>query len=234
MQPNANNNVINSAPQTTPMNPGGDVVFRDKPKKNKGMIIGMVILALLATGGIGFGVWAFLSGNQKEAKLNDKISDLQSQIAEMPEVDETVIDVETNSDVNTTDYIYVGEWGLKIKIPEELGYVGYEYINGGYSDLCMTLGVSGAAKREGSEKPQFAKIGDGQNVGDYLGYIMRCPKEVEYNYGELTTIGDGTYNYYYNHIQYVMSTDETTKDWEVESASLIENMLKNPDNYSAI
>lgn len=96
MQPNANSNMMSNTPQTTPMNPGGDIVFKDKPKKNKGMIAGLIILALLAAGGIGFGVWAFLSGNQKEAKLNEQISDLQSQLANQPEVDETVIDVDTD------------------------------------------------------------------------------------------------------------------------------------------
>lgn len=98
MQPN--NNMANStapapAPMTTPMNPGGDVVFKDKPKKNKGMIIGMIILAFLAAGGIGFGVWAYLSGNQKISDLNNQISDLQNQLAdnETVNIDETDIEI---------------------------------------------------------------------------------------------------------------------------------------------
>lgn len=56
MQPNANSNMMNNAPQTTPINPGGDIVFNNKPKKNKGMVTGLIILAMLATGGIAFGV----------------------------------------------------------------------------------------------------------------------------------------------------------------------------------
>ena len=77
MQPNN----INTEMPTTPINPGDDLVFRDKPKKNTGMIVGMVVLAILAAGGIGFGVWAYLSGNQKNTELNNKISDLNSQIS---------------------------------------------------------------------------------------------------------------------------------------------------------
>ena len=69
-------------------------MFRDKTKKSKGMIIGMVVLALIAVGGIGFGVWAFLSGNQKEVKLNEQISDLQSQLASQPEINETTTEVD--------------------------------------------------------------------------------------------------------------------------------------------
>ena len=62
MQPNnseIDNNISSSASNN-------DVVFRDRPQKKTGMIIGMICLALLAIGGIGFGVWAYLSGNQKE------------------------------------------------------------------------------------------------------------------------------------------------------------------------
>lgn len=76
MQPNN----INTEATTIPTNSGDNLVFRDKPKKNTGMIVGMVILAILAAGGIGFGVWAYLSGNQKNTELNNKISDLNSQI----------------------------------------------------------------------------------------------------------------------------------------------------------
>ncbi len=62
--------------------PGGDLVFRDTSKKSKGMIIGMVVLALLATGGIGFGVWAMMDGNSQKEQLNGKISDLESEIVQ--------------------------------------------------------------------------------------------------------------------------------------------------------
>lgn len=62
--------------------PGSDIVFRDKPSKSKGMIAGMVVLALLAVGGIGFGVWAMMDGNSQKEQLNGKISDLESEIVQ--------------------------------------------------------------------------------------------------------------------------------------------------------
>ena len=79
MQPN-NNGVGAGVPVSATAAPKEDIVFRDKPRKNTGMTIGMIVLALLAAGGIGFGVWTYLSGNQKEAELNGKISDLESQL----------------------------------------------------------------------------------------------------------------------------------------------------------
>ena len=78
------------------MNNGGDVVFQDKPKKSHAMVYGMIILALLAVCGIGFGVWAMLDGNSRSQKKDEQISQLQSQLAEKSEMvvedDTTVVD----------------------------------------------------------------------------------------------------------------------------------------------
>ena len=48
MEPNQNNQNVEPVSNS-------DIVFRDKPKKNRGVIAGMVCLALLAVGGISFG-----------------------------------------------------------------------------------------------------------------------------------------------------------------------------------
>ena len=63
--------------------PGEDLVFRDTSKKSKGMIVGMVVLALLATGGIGFGVWAMMNGNAKVEQLNSQVDSLKRQNSEL-------------------------------------------------------------------------------------------------------------------------------------------------------
>ena len=80
----------------TPANGGNDVVFQDKPKKNHSMLYGMILLAILAAGGIGFGVWAMMDGNSRAQKKDEQISQLQSQLAEKSEVvvddDTTVVD----------------------------------------------------------------------------------------------------------------------------------------------
>ena len=77
---------------STDQRPGSDIVFRDKSSKGKGMIIGMVVLALLAIGGIGFGVWEMMDGNHKMVSLDEQIdmltqqnSELQKQIVDLEE-----------------------------------------------------------------------------------------------------------------------------------------------------
>ena len=123
MEPNQNTNTVQntagastvanvSSASSTPLaasdasigslKPGSDVVFQDKPKKNMGVILTIVLLALLAAGGIGFGVWAMMDGNSQVAKKDEQIADLRGQLAEKSEAvveDITVVDVETEGNV---------------------------------------------------------------------------------------------------------------------------------------
>ena len=59
--------------------PNSDVVFKDKPKKNIAVILGMVLLGILAVGGIAFGVWAMMDGNAQKAELNAQIDSLKQK-----------------------------------------------------------------------------------------------------------------------------------------------------------
>lgn len=103
MEPNQNTNTVQntaSAPtiasvSSTPSTasnasvgsskPGSDVVFRDKPKKSHGMLYGMILLAILAAGGIGFGVWAMMDGSAQKEALNLQINALKQQNNELQE-----------------------------------------------------------------------------------------------------------------------------------------------------
>lgn len=65
-------------PQTAPETPvdTAEPVFHDSDKKTTptGLIIGMVLLALIAIGGVAFGVWEMVSQSQK-------VKDLETQVA---------------------------------------------------------------------------------------------------------------------------------------------------------
>ena len=90
MEPDQNN-------QNTESVSNNDVVFRDKPKRNKGVIAGMVCLALLAIGGIGFGIWAMLDGNSYKESLNEKINSLENEIQSK---DDRIAELEKDEDNN--------------------------------------------------------------------------------------------------------------------------------------
>ena len=138
--------------------PKDDIVFNNKSKKSTGMVLGMVFLAILAIGGIGFGVWATMDGNARVDALNEQIkaskvqdNELLDKIKDFEEyeddADESVEieaitdadvdsdtnvskDIDTNMSINAADYIYAGDWGLKIKIIDNLKEVGYASFNG--------------------------------------------------------------------------------------------------------
>ncbi|MBR3236635.1 hypothetical protein IKF92_03085 [Candidatus Saccharibacteria bacterium] len=70
-----------TTPVSEPAKKPSDVVFRDKQRRGAGMTIGIIVLILLASSGVGFGVWAYLSGNQKESGLNERIKELETEVA---------------------------------------------------------------------------------------------------------------------------------------------------------
>ncbi len=64
-----------------------------KPKQSKGMVAGLVIACLVAVAGIGFGAYSMISSSQNIDSLNKQIttlkntnSNLESQVADMPEL----------------------------------------------------------------------------------------------------------------------------------------------------
>ncbi|MBR3329316.1 hypothetical protein IKG29_02175 [Candidatus Saccharibacteria bacterium] len=82
------NNIQSGVPEVKPVAneaPKEDIVFSNKPKKKTGMILGMVLFAILAIGGIGFGVWAWMDGNTQKEALNEQIDDLTTQNSELLE-----------------------------------------------------------------------------------------------------------------------------------------------------
>lgn len=220
---------------TTPIMESG------KQGNGKGLKIVTALACAVAACGIGFGVYGMIQSSQKDNQISDlkvQVKDNNGTITtiETPEI-ETTTDNGTTVTItdtvaateNTEDYIYVGEWGLKIKISDELTNISYEYLGDGYHRSCRLLGLSASTKGDGS-KPAFVKTGS--DDGDYLGYITRCPEEDASPYGTPVDIDDPGYVYSYNMIQSYIT--QTQIDWEAESIEAIKNMLTNPDNYSAI
>lgn len=91
MEPNQNNQNVEPVSNS-------DIVFRDKPKMNKGVIVGMVCLVLLAVGGISFGVWAMMDGNSYKESLNEKINSLENEIQSK---DDRIAELEKDEDNNS-------------------------------------------------------------------------------------------------------------------------------------
>lgn len=109
-----------TAVEEAPMAPApsqAEVAPTAKPqKKNRGMLWGMICLAIVAIAGIGFGVWTMLDKNQQVDNLNKQItalkaqnSDLQTQIAELQE------------QASSSDFYEIDapEWGTATAVVED-------------------------------------------------------------------------------------------------------------------
>ena len=72
-------------------------------KSNKGMLLGMVLLGILAVGGIAFGVWEMMDGNKRVDDLNQQISTLKTQNNELrAQVDELSEQLNNNETIEVS------------------------------------------------------------------------------------------------------------------------------------
>ena len=80
------------------------------PKKNnKGMILGMILLAIIAVAGIAFGVWTMLDSNTQKDQLNSQITALKAQNNSLQDqITELQQQIESYDNVYE---IYPPEWG---------------------------------------------------------------------------------------------------------------------------
>ena len=212
---------VASQPEVNPMTMG--------PKKSsKGGVIAAILFAVLAAGGIGFGVYTMMNSKKQEDALNDQISTLKKQNDElMDQIAEDGEDGEgsgSGAAIDTKDYIYVGEWGIKIKIPDNLQYVSYNVndwdINSDYDGT--SLCVSAATTGHGDVKPSFIK-----GSGDYMVCLSK------FNNEDVTlTNGQVAGEFYIQGPQAIVG-DGTDSDWEEESVQAIKDMLSE-DNRTSI
>ena len=194
----------------------------ESPKKCKHLPI-IIVLIILAVAGIGFGgfeLWQNMQKNTEIDSYKNQIALKDEEISKLnlqkTESDNPTISPEQQPSSN--DYIYVGEWGVKIKIPENLKGISYIYDNHSHLSLC----VNGIANG-GQYAPEFADIY--KNV-DGLGCIT------QYASGELAeeqkqgaSFSNGDLYLIYSHPQAVYSIDKDEQNWEAESANLIQEML---------
>ena len=201
--------------KTEPVNtPKAQVKLMGMESSQKKMMVGIIARAVLAIGGILFGVVAMI--NQGKAS-----EELAQQMA--------VVTSTTSSSSKDMDdeYIYVKDWGMKIKIIAGLTDVSYNVAN---DDLAEVL-VWGAKKDNSiSYTPDFARQAKNSNP---LGTVVRVARYERAAAGRLIWYDD-YYNYYYQGPTGIPAVSEDEMNWWVESYLLIKEMLTNADNYTAI
>ena len=99
-------------------------------KGGNGLKIATAIASVVAVCGIGFGIYGMIQSSQKDSQISDlkvqvedsngKITTLETEKIETTDKDGTTVTIADSAvkNENSEDYIYVGEWGFKIKKPE--------------------------------------------------------------------------------------------------------------------
>lgn len=249
-----------------------------KPTENMSMLaqpkkhydkrtVAVIVLAILALSGVGFGVFGMVSNGQanqradaldselgqKSEALKQAEEKLGAQIEIKPEAELEESDQESGKKPITEvqvlaarDYIYIGEWGIKIKVPEDLVSVTYHFIGGR-----GVLYVAGAKYREGGMHYHPSFLEDMENHSTGLGVLERHAKnndnaEVQtdsktgekflvgknewFNSGGVIVYEDDDYYYTYSG-PHAVAGEELDRQWEADSAQLIADMFKH--NISA-
>ena len=186
-----------------------ELVNYEKNKANKGLLFGLILCLILAIGGIGFGVYEMIDGNAKVDKLNKQNSALQVQNNELAE--KLAALQGEGKDENTADYIYVGEWGMKIKIPEGndlRDFISSYTYKSGYPNVADGLEII---------ENNNGKAGGGVFISVYGGITTtdECS-------GDCIGLGDKIYSI------------EKINTGEEEVSDAFYNFIMDPDNYSIL
>lgn len=208
-------------------------------KKKKGCPIAVVIICLiLAIGGVGFGIFEMLTINNV------------NQTPETPAPDEIscncpdCIPSEENNDeepgktaIDPSKYIYIGEWGIKIKLPTEIPQEYVTYLFEGPRNWLDESTPKGQLKIWAEKK-------GAQATSEYADYLINkegmlivtmadTSIECEGNCESLVKISD-TLTINVPHPQATNSNTEEAGKREAEIVNLLYETLHNPENYSEI
>lgn len=81
-------------------------------KKNQGIMLAVVLCLILAVGGVGFGIWAMLDGNERAKSQEAQIASLKSQNEELEEqITKLNAGVEDNDDEKEQKPAEAKNWG---------------------------------------------------------------------------------------------------------------------------
>ena len=221
----------------------------EKNKMSKKQIIGLVVLSLIAIGGVLFGVYGMNSQNEQIAELKGQVSSADEKVAqletEVAKNDDVAIDdeVEIVDDANvvaadavdTADYIYGGEWGLKIKMPENLKRVRYDFES--LTSSSSSLSIRGA-DYDGQYFPNMTEVSRPDSDFILFGGVERIIKGTDVSYllpVPKFIFSDDSYDYYYIEKQIPHQAQaENEASRQDELINLLNDTLTNPDNYSTI
>ena len=187
-----------------------------------------IIFGALAFVGIVLGIWSLVSNMGTSKKLAAAQADLNNKNAIIAKIEaDTGASITSPDNVPAyaaiTDTIYIPEWGISFKIPEDLENVSYTVDQKYRPQICFTGHKTGI-----KYFPAFADID--QNTAT-LGCVTRVAtyegdsdKDSGMSFGQpIYSYGD--YNYFYNAPTTHFSQDASEQGLEDTAVQIIKNMV---------
>ena len=243
------NNAVNQ--QSFEPSTASNVVGTNSEKaSSKGKTVALIITSLLAIAGLSFSGYEFYANEIAKKKTSETASDLKVEIANS---DGTTTSLETdkisiNSDTKTVtitdsdakvenpgEYIYVGAWGLKVKLPEGLYNIQFEFIRGAYN-------WTGPRPEDESSLKVYATLTE--EIPDDEEYYYRtfspCTTAAITRYPADQIPGDvgkafmiDGYDYFFAGWQYACA-DKSGNVLSDQAGTILRDAITNPDNWSKI
>ena len=220
---NPNMNPAQAVPQSA-------VATQTPEQKAKLYMTLSIVFGALAFVGIILGIWSLVSNISTSNTLKstqDSLKNANAIIAKVEEETGTVINSPDNVPAYTpvTGYIYLDQWGIKFKIPDDLSDVSYTLDAKYRPQVCFTGYKTGM-----KYFPAFADI-DQNTKG--LGCVTRVQsyegdsdKDTGASFGQpIYSYGD--YNYFYNAPEGHFSQDAAEQGLEDTAVQIIKNMVAN-------
>ena len=194
----------------------------------KNLMIISVVLGVVAVIGIALGIWGLADSMNAHDSLEKATAALNNDEKIISKIeDETGVKINSTDDVPdynaVSGYIYLSEWGIKIKMPDDLHEVSYILDQKYRPQICF----NGLETSVTNVFPAFADID--RNPGG-----MGCLTRVEtsegnaddkgYSFGELAYTS-GKYNYFYEAPKKTFAETASEQGLEKTAVQLIKNML---------
>lgn len=129
-----NESVSTSATVPTSVSEQNTAPQNSEKKKGKGLIYGMILLAIFAVGGIGFGVWVMMDESSQLDSKDKQISDLKNQISELSN---TIAEYKKENDEQVGNELN-GDVALKLLQEASSGqHLGYGVANANVYSKCV-------------------------------------------------------------------------------------------------
>ena len=230
----------------------GASVVGAKGGRKTGWILTTILLLLIAAGGVGFGVWAYMDGNTQKDQLNSQIStlqqqnnDLQEQIEEMAAKNNTTgsagdnanMEGDTFASMEESDFIVLDEWGVKIRIGTPFVYVAKSMKEDCDGSTC-SIRITALTEEMKEIVDKYPDLGVEDIVHD-LAIVKTKESELERYPGEMIKpiFNDGEYNYFV----LVPSGLSLSSELSIDESSLITKAfdafvekVNTAENYSKI